>query len=597
MDNKTARVHYTMQRKMKELPKSYQLQTDKEKRLLNHVSQFQKRFMQLYPQRRPLMMVVENECGVEKFLCTTIRPSHMDYIELYNWEGCAEFLANFLTYEMLEESTRFPLYIPSPQSVLEYCMVSSLFPSLPSSFFVVARAISNILSKHPHCWSYSHAGQNKKPRVICRHADWQRGDCFDFSIVLVSLLTGAGYEAFCVVGYAPPFITSNDQEDNKYVKESPPVFNSEHLVCEKEARDKIVRTFVQEFRNNYDRELQFGQNEEEDSLLTFCSTKCMNEATEEESCSLEQNISQDSESLTCAEKENLGFPSNKQNAVLDVNDSLYKNRLHCWVLLGKGKRDEPESFFLEPSTGCRYPILQSPYYAIEYIWNQHNVWINMQPNPERSGLSEISLDLKDNSRWERVLDSLYSSGYVQDKNHTSVPITETSSSFSGQFTGKGPESTTSGACEIEENHSVAGKETEFLSPKSDTEKHVMKIPTSPKNKLPEKASHEEDKPKGYMDPHHWLLPISWVPKLQISVESFVTRWDGLIEKLLIYADEEHSILLECHDYFQRRKDCLRKRIFYLMENKVHFCYYTEDRIRHCCLSMSQTRIASYKPVI
>lgn len=32
---------------------------------------------------------------------------------------------------------------------------------------------------------------------------WQkRGNCFDFAVVLCSLLEGAGYDAYCVHGYA-----------------------------------------------------------------------------------------------------------------------------------------------------------------------------------------------------------------------------------------------------------------------------------------------------------------------------------------------------------------------------------------------------------
>lgn len=32
---------------------------------------------------------------------------------------------------------------------------------------------------------------------------WQAGDCFDFAVALASLLIGAGYNAYVVVGYAP----------------------------------------------------------------------------------------------------------------------------------------------------------------------------------------------------------------------------------------------------------------------------------------------------------------------------------------------------------------------------------------------------------
>ncbi len=41
--------------------------------------------------------------------------------------------------------------------------------------------------------------------------DWQQGDSFDFSVVLCSLLIGAGYDAYCVYGAAPKYITTKDE--------------------------------------------------------------------------------------------------------------------------------------------------------------------------------------------------------------------------------------------------------------------------------------------------------------------------------------------------------------------------------------------------
>lgn len=40
---------------------------------------------------------------------------------------------------------------------------------------------------------------------------WAKADCFDYAIVLASLLLGVGYNAFCIVGYAPKTITTNNQ--------------------------------------------------------------------------------------------------------------------------------------------------------------------------------------------------------------------------------------------------------------------------------------------------------------------------------------------------------------------------------------------------
>ena len=41
-------------------------------------------FVELYPLRRELLLTPENECGVKKFICTTLRPTQMPYKELYD---------------------------------------------------------------------------------------------------------------------------------------------------------------------------------------------------------------------------------------------------------------------------------------------------------------------------------------------------------------------------------------------------------------------------------------------------------------------------------------------------------------------------------
>lgn len=83
----------------------------------------------------------------------------MPYTELYEWEKCSKFVADYLEYEELFEPDKFPEVIPSPANVLT----------------------------------------------------WQKGDCFDIAIVLCSLLIGGGYDAYVVYGTAPRRITAKDE--------------------------------------------------------------------------------------------------------------------------------------------------------------------------------------------------------------------------------------------------------------------------------------------------------------------------------------------------------------------------------------------------
>lgn len=71
-------------------------------------------------------------------------------------------MANYLEYEELPEPDKLPEVIPSPANVLD---------------------------------------------------EWQTGDCFDFAIVLASLLIGVGYNAYVVYGTAPKEITTRDESD------------------------------------------------------------------------------------------------------------------------------------------------------------------------------------------------------------------------------------------------------------------------------------------------------------------------------------------------------------------------------------------------
>lgn len=104
-----------------------------------------------------------NECGMRKFICTTIRPTKLPIVDLYEWETCAKFIADYLEYEELDIPDKLPSRIPSPANVL----------------------------------------------------DWQIGDSFDFAIVLCSLLIGVGYNAYVVYGTAPKKITTRDESLEK----------------------------------------------------------------------------------------------------------------------------------------------------------------------------------------------------------------------------------------------------------------------------------------------------------------------------------------------------------------------------------------------
>lgn len=86
---------------------SYRSNTKKEELVLEYVENFKKQFQYIYPDRRPLFLTPLNECAVEKFVCTTIRPTTLQFSDVYDWEMCARFVSEYLQFEALKSPTDY----------------------------------------------------------------------------------------------------------------------------------------------------------------------------------------------------------------------------------------------------------------------------------------------------------------------------------------------------------------------------------------------------------------------------------------------------------------------------------------------------------
>ena len=141
------------------LPLLYTLNSTKEELCLEYVNSFLEQFTAINPKRVVPFMVAENECGVQKFVCTTLRPTLIPVAELYDHMECAAFLAGYIHYEPLDPPEETPGLLSSPGLTLK-----------------------------------DHTG-----------------DSFDMAMLLCSFLLGAGYDAYVVNGYAPKHVTLRDQ--------------------------------------------------------------------------------------------------------------------------------------------------------------------------------------------------------------------------------------------------------------------------------------------------------------------------------------------------------------------------------------------------
>ena len=56
-------------------------------------------------------------------------------------------------------------------------------------------------------------------------------------------------------------------------------------------------------------------------------------------------------------------------------DPLHGLRVHSWVLVLSGKREVPESFFIDPFTARSYSTQDDHFLGIESLWNHKNYWV------------------------------------------------------------------------------------------------------------------------------------------------------------------------------------------------------------------------------
>ncbi|XP_037942626.1 coiled-coil domain-containing protein lobo-like [Teleopsis dalmanni] len=83
---------------------SYYTHSSKERLILLYAENFRRQFCFLFPKRRPLVLAPYNECNIQKFVCTTIRPTAFAYVPLIADEvGIARFVSDFIVYEPLKD--------------------------------------------------------------------------------------------------------------------------------------------------------------------------------------------------------------------------------------------------------------------------------------------------------------------------------------------------------------------------------------------------------------------------------------------------------------------------------------------------------------
>ncbi|ORX55289.1 hypothetical protein BCR36DRAFT_321219 [Piromyces finnis] len=340
-------------------PKSYISNTEKENMILKYVSNFNRQYTQQFPNRKKLMLCPENEYGIKKFVCTTIRPTQLPFNEIYDYNTCALFVANYIRYEPLEPSHELPTILTSPTFTLEK----------------------------------------------------QVGNCFECATLLVSLLRGVGYDAYIVSGYATADVTLLD-ESKEYFE--PPESYIKHDDLPKPLKIVKPNNDGEEIFNPISIADSFKvlnenhENEKESKYKIKPSKKFESNFLRLQAEKEKYQAQLELEKKQLEEEEIQRKKDEEENY-----DFLRGMRVHAWVLILPGKREISEAFFIEPSTGKITDINDNRYLGIESVWSSQNYWANMQPC--FNGLDGISFDLSDNLKWEFLLLSNSQPSYSFDK--------------------------------------------------------------------------------------------------------------------------------------------------------------------------------------
>ena len=339
------------------LPHSYKSNSTKEELALEYAENFRRQFVSLFPDRRPLLLFPKNECGVRKLVCTTIRPTQLQYRELYNLEACSRFVSQFLDFEPVEDALRIPSVLPSPSFILQQ----------------------------------------------------QIGDSFGFANVLCSLLIGAGYDAYVVCGFAPEWITMNDEawqdlpdyakaDANEGSVRRPGEFSTSTVVPNDAGRKTTEEASSSKEEGKSQSPRGEGYEMKPHGIPKSSYIAAISEA--------EREAKEAEERRALAE----GDPDpNEGREIPDCSksDPLHGRRYHAWVMVSPHKRDVDGYKFVEATTGRIYPVENSPYLGIDSLWNNRNYWANMQ-NPvmgddaATSGVADFNYDLTNTEFWEYV---------------------------------------------------------------------------------------------------------------------------------------------------------------------------------------------------
>ena len=182
-----------------------------------------------------------------------MRPTYLKHKELYEYDGCAAFVADYLTYK--------PLQVPNELvRLMLICIIS-----VHVSYYYIDLQPESLVS----------------PTLVLSH---QRGNCFDYAVLLCSLLVGVGYDAYCVCGYA----TQEVSQHNLTRKTCPLLIEKEEAKEDKqdETRERYIVRPPRDLSSMFEKRMvdkerakeeeERRKKQEEEDAKRAVSIKCFN---------------------------------------------------------------------------------------------------------------------------------------------------------------------------------------------------------------------------------------------------------------------------------------------------------------------------------
>jgi hypothetical protein len=649
---------------------SFTTNTNKENLMMKNVKEYEKYFKQTYDDRL-LFLYPQNEAGVEKFICSFVRPTKTGYVELFDYLQCAEYISNYIVYEELDPPDVFPPTLVSPYNVVRWqagdsIEIAVLYASLLigvgyDAYVVVGTASLDITKKNEgnvpcsllgpvdtkdepvnedtekenEIWTLTNpnravellmkkdakalnpyarpAKERPDPDTSCRN-DTSKNRDFKNKKTMATKATVHQFPAkFNIqaigrnatvgnmggISQRPFFKFDIIKEDDETPIEGQLFGELDKAPVDDENPYYISTAKIQKNNDNSDKISSLKHNNQifhKDSEKYIYKTNFQEKFKEflvdDESMRL---VNKSIKKINLMAQSNHGSRNTKvideeiKQAAMDKQNTLGANQddsddeehLHFWVLVrSSDQREIPENMFVDPASGRTWEVesLTLPFFSVKQIFNHRNVWINLN---EDLPISDIDFDTfhdpNKNEDFEFVLDEKTSEKFAHDQeseeilndlaiNPNSPSETNRVKNSPANFKGNAPPIGRDGDDE------AGSHRLNLMTGMSAGDRNHNANPLKPHNligqSLAERITCNEE---------FFQRPSSWVPKIEIEKEHFLSRYaggrqrkfyrksqidyfsrgtqaDGLVKRVQLYMDLKREYLYEIRSYYKDRTD-------------------------------------------